>query len=116
MEVANRKITFFGPKPSRAIQRTIQTLLYNWMERKKAVHSIEKEGRYEVQFEHNPTERKWFCLVRIQIGTCTWECQDVGRSVQESLCRALKHPSASFIRLDGRVKYLSSTPEILNIA
>ena len=116
MEVAHRKITFFGPKPTRAIQRTIQTLLENWIERRKTFHSIEKEGRYEAQFEHSPGDNRWFCLVRIQIGTCTWECSEVGRSIHESLCLALKHPTVSFTCLDAKVRYFSPASETLNVA
>ena len=116
MEDANRQITFFGPMPTRAVQRTVQRLLENWIERKKGFHSIDKESRYEAQFEYSPTDKRWFCLVRIQIGACTWECHEDGRSIHESLCLALKHPTVSFTRLDAKVKYFSSATEIVNVA
>jgi hypothetical protein len=107
MEDLNRRITFFGPKPSRAIQRAIQKQIEKWIDRKKGLLSLEKESRYQVRFEHNPSDNSCFCHAKIQIGTCTWECHDVGRTPQESLFLALKHPTIRFVRPDLKVQYVS---------
>ncbi len=107
MEDVNRKITFFGAKPNRTVQRAIQKQLEKWIDRKKSGHSLERESSYQVSFEHNPTDNSCFCHAKIQIGNCIWECHDVGRTIQESLFLALKHPTTTFIRPDVRVQYIN---------
>lgn len=111
MEDTNRKITFLGPKPCRAIQRDVQKQLENWISRKKAFHFIESESRYDVQFEYGSSDQRCFCVARIQIGSCTWQGDGVGRSIRESLSLALKHPAITFTRPDAGFQYSNLVAE-----
>jgi hypothetical protein len=107
MTDTNHKISYFGPKPARTVQRTVQKQLDKWIERKKSAHSLNKESHYQVRFEQTPEVKGCFCHYRIQIGTCTWEGYDVGRSIEESLHLALRHPTVSFLRPESRIQYFN---------
>jgi hypothetical protein len=115
MNNPNRMISFFGLKPPRSIQRAVQTQIDKWIERKKNLLTLpNKECSYQVRFEQD--EAGFFCHVHIQIGTCTWDSNDLGKSVQEALFRALKHPSISFVHPKTQIQYLSPASETKCVA
>jgi hypothetical protein len=111
MNDTNRMITYFGSKPPRTIQRDVQKQLDKWIELKQGSCSSEKKAGYQVRFELNPSSKSCLCLFRIQIGGCTWEGYDVGKSIEESLHLALKSPTISFMRPEARVRYMIPAQE-----
>jgi len=107
MENVDQVISFVGMKPNFAVRRMLKKQLDRWIKNKTGPLNINHLCNYHVRFEHEAKTVGYSCYTRIQIGNCTWEGHDVGRSIQEALSRALKHVTITFLNPKSSIQFVN---------
>lgn len=90
MEDSRKEIRFYGMKPNKSLKRQIERQLTKWVMKRSPASPPVDETAYRVCIERE-SGNCLCCHVEVQIGSQSWEANDVGKDIQEALYHVLQH-------------------------
>ena len=97
MSTVGKQVFFYGMKPNRALQRSVEKKIESWIAREQSVLFAPMDSSYFVRIEKEPGRPLASCHLRVQIGPRTWESYESGKTPEAALLQAVQRLRSAWV-------------------